>query len=245
MITDKLVQSDNGKVKFRPNHRNTFGLNFGLPSNGGTCPGATTGEGGCLDVRDGRKRPTCYMAKVVQIYKAVGNILQKNTDLLKKQDRAGMAEILKNTFQDFVDRTAPDQLYYRLLYSGDVFSEDFAYAVVDACKAFPQVKFWVYTRSHQYAEILVQAGNLAVYLSVDPVNLERGRAVYKRLTPDYTNIALAYLGPAVEDGVKYVNCPETHGKIENTTKSGACSRCKLCFTYTAEIRLRNIQFKIH
>ena len=245
MLTDKLTQSDNSKVKFKPNHRNTFGLNFGLPENGGTCPGATQGKGGCLDVRDGRKRPTCYMAKVTQIYKAVGNILQKNTDLLRDKSREDMAQVLKNTFQDFVDRNEEKYWYYRLTYSGDVFSEDFAYAVVDACKAFPKVKFWVYTRSHDYVKILVGAPNLAVYLSVDPINLDTGRKIYNGLREQYNNVGLAYLGPPVDDGTRYVACPETHGKIQNTDKLGACAKCKLCFTYNEKTRLRNITFKIH
>lgn len=245
MTNVSLTPSDNSKVKFKPNHRNTFGLNFGLPANGGTCPGATEGKGGCLDVRDGRLRPTCYMAKITQIYKGVGHVLQGNTDKLLNKPRDEMTQILKNTFQAFVDKNSDKDLYYRLLYSGDVFSEDFAEAIVAACKAYPQVKFWVYTRSHSYAKILVQAQNLAVYLSVDPVNMASGMEAYDKLKDTYNNIGLAYLGPPADNGVKFVACPETHGKIANTDKAGACSKCKLCFTYNARIKLRHIAFKLH
>src|ERR1017187_133807 len=80
--TDQFILAGNRKTKFSSNHRNTFGLNFGLPINGGTCPGATSGAGGCLNIRDGCKRETCYMAKVTQIYKAVANTLQVNTDMV-------------------------------------------------------------------------------------------------------------------------------------------------------------------
>ena len=240
-----LLPSDNIKVKFRPNHRNTFGLNFGLPKNGGTCPGATTGKGGCLDVRDGRLRPTCYMAKITQIYKAVGKVLNDNSAKLVGQSREKMVEVLKTTFKEFTDRNEEKYWFYRLLYSGDVFSEDFAEALAEACAAFPKVKFWVYTRSHGFAHILVKASNLAVYLSVDPVNLDGGMKVYDKLKTKYNNIALAYLGPATDKGVKFVGCPETHGKVKNTDDAGACSKCKLCYTFNDRIKLRHIGFKIH
>jgi hypothetical protein len=242
----RLIRSDNGKVKFKPNHKNTFGLNFGLPENGGTCPGATKGAGGCLDIRTGRKRETCYMAKIVQIYKKVGVILNKNTELLKDQSVETMVDTLTNTFQDFVDTTEKEYWYYRLLYSGDVFSKEFAEAIAISCSKFPEVKFWVYTRSHEFAEILVKAKNLAVYLSIDPVNKDSGIETYNRLKPLYKNIGIAHLGEnLLVTSEKLVKCPETYGKISNTDKRGACSTCRLCFTYSDKIRLRNIQFKIH
>ena len=242
-----LHLADNGKVKFRPNHKNTFGLNFGLPALGGTCPGATQGPGGCLDIRDGNKRPTCYMAKVVQIYKAVGTTLQANTDKLRGKSREEMTQVVTDTFQAFsLKNPQKKHRYFRLFYSGDVFSEDLAYAIRDSCKAFPDIQFWVYTRSFDFASILVQAPNLAVYLSVDPVNLTKGLEVYNILKATYNNLGLAGLGEAnLVQAEKFVMCPETSGKVRNNKDSGACSRCRLCFTYSDRIKLRNIRFKLH
>ena len=241
-----LTLSDNSKVKFRPNHRNTFGLNFGLPKDGGTCPGATTGMGGCLDVRIGKKRETCYMAKITQIYKAVGEVLDKNTKLLMGKSYEEMVTVLTNTFQNFVDNNDRKFWCFRLFYSGDCFSEDLARALVTVCGEFPAVKFWMYTRSFEFVPILVTAPNIAVYLSIDPVNKEAGVKLYEELQPKYKNIGLAYLGePKGIDDIKFVKCPETHGKISNTDKRGACSVCKLCFTYTDRIQLRNIAFRQH
>jgi hypothetical protein len=247
MLTPSLTLTDNGKVKFRSNHRNTFGLNYGLPKDGGTCPGATSGAGGCLDVRTGRKRETCYMAKIVQIYKAVGKVLDNNTQAVVGKSYDEQVTVLSNTFQNFVNSNTKEHWYFRLFYSGDVFSEQFARAIVASCSKFPEVKFWTYTRSHEFAHILVQAPNLAVYLSIDPVNMKTAVKIYDSLKPTYKNIGMAHLGePKPEDTTeKFVGCPETYGKVANTDTKGACASCKLCFTYTDDIRLRNIKFKIH
>jgi hypothetical protein len=246
MLTPALILSDNGKVKFRPNHRNTFGLNFGLPKDGGTCVGATKGAGGCLDVRTGKKRETCYMAKITQIYKAVATVLQKNSDQVVGKSYDQMVTVLTNTFQNFVDANEREHWFFRINYSGDIFSEDFARALVASCNKFPAVKFWIYTRSFDFAHILVQAKNLAVYLSIDPINMDKGYKVFNSLKPSYNNIGMAHLGAApnvIQE--KFVGCPETYGKISNTKDRGACAACKLCFTYNDRIRLRNISFKIH
>jgi len=250
MHSPSLTPSDNSKVKFRTSHYNTFGLNFGLLSDGGTCPGATQGAGGCLDVRTGKKRETCYMAKVVQIYKAVGTILDNNTKLIKDKPKEEITQVLINTFQNFVDRNEKKYWFYRITYSGDIVSREFAEALVEACTRFPEVKFWLYTRSftkqYPYADILVKAPNLAVYLSLDPVNKLEGLEVYNRLKDKFNNIGLAHLSEPVNiDNVKFVPCPETYGKISNTAKRGACAACRLCFTYNDKIKLRAIKFKLH
>jgi hypothetical protein len=247
MHLPSLILSDNSKVKFKPNHRNTFGLNFGLPKDGGTCVGATSGAGGCLDVRTGKKRETCYMAKITQIYKAVGEVLAKNSQQVVGKTYEHMVTVLTNTFQNFVDKNDKKHWYFRLTYSGDIFSEDFARAIVTSCSKFPDVKFWMYTRSFDYVPTLVKAPNLAVYMSIDPVNIESGYRIYNQLRYKFNNLGLAHLGaPSKTDSeIKFVGCPETHGKISNTDARGACAACKLCFTYNDRISLRNIQFKIH
>jgi len=246
MLMNALTLSDNGKVKFKPNHKNTFGLNFGLPENGGTCPGATSGLGGCLDVRDGHKRETCYMAKITQIYKAVGAVLDSNTKKLADKSFPEMVDILVNTFQNFKDANKPEHWFFRLTYSGDVFSKTFAEALCTACTNFPEIKFWIYTRSFEFAPILVEAPNLAVYLSIDPVNKEKGLKLYRELRGNYKNIGLAHLSePTSIEDIKFVKCPETYGKIANTNERGACAACKLCFTYNNNIALRCIAFKLH
>ena len=244
-VGNQFVLADNSKVKFNPNRKNTFGLNFGLPENGGTCPGATLGPGGCLNVRNGLKRPTCYMAKVTQIYKKVVGTLQYNSDLVVGKSYDEMLKVLTNTFDTFKNDNKREDWFFRITYSGDIFSKDFAKAVRDACKLFPEIQFWLYTRSFDCVEVLSEAQNLAVYLSVDPVNSVKGYEVYEGLK-HRKNIGLAWMGtPPSTSSYKFVSCPETSGKIENTKERGACSKCRLCFKYNEKIALRHIQFNIH
>lgn len=242
-VANTLYMSDNGKTKFRSNHRNTFGLNFGLPANGGTCPGATLGKGGCLDVRDGLKRPTCYMAKVTQIYKAVGAKLQFNTDLLANKSTEEMKDVMRRTVQAFVDENDRSAWFVRMHYSGDFFSADYARAWADVINEFPEVRFWVYTRSHDMVQFLVDCKNLTVFMSVDPVNKDQCLAIYEQYR-DKPNLGLAWLGPDAPVDHRWVVCPETSGVVKNTKDQGACARCRLCID-RYKSKVRNIQFQIH
>ncbi|CAK0748541.1 conserved hypothetical protein [Gammaproteobacteria bacterium] len=236
--------TDNSKVKFRPNHNNTFGLNFGLPIDGGTCPGATSGPGGCLYIRDNHKRQTCYMAKIVQIYKGVKKRLEQNTELVVDKGYDELVTILTASFQQFKDKNKKEHLFLRAFYSGDIFSEVFAKAFTDVCKLFPDIQFWLYTRSHEYVDILSSADNVAVYISIDPVNAESGFKIYEKLK-DRKNVGLASLDKLDNTPYKFISCPETSGKIKNTDSAGACSKCRLCFRYSDKIKLRNVSFNIH
>lgn len=243
-----LKLSDNSKTKFRRDHKNTFGLTYGLPSNGGTCPGATEGKGGCLDVRDGHKRPTCYMAKVTQIYKAVGAVLTHNTDLLMGKTQVEMAGVLRETMEAFVkaNEAKKDALFFRLHYSGDFFSEDYARAWAEVMVQFPQVRFWVYSRSYSYAGFFAQVPNLTFFFSVDPVNYASVLEHYRTVS-HLPNFALAWLGsvPAPQQAEhRWVTCPETSGKLPNLPDSGACSRCRLCVD-NFRVKVKNIQFVLH
>ena len=235
--------SDNGKTKFRPNHRNTFGLNFGLPENGGTCPGATSGSGGCLGVREGGKRMTCYMAKVVQIYKGVGPKLQLNTDLLAGRTQAQMEDVIQRSVQAFVDKNDRSAWFMRLHYSGDFFSADYARAWAAAITKFPDVRFWVYTRSHDMVQFLVGCSNLTVFLSVDPVNKDEALRVYEQYR-EQPNLGMAWMGPDAPSDHRWVKCPEITGVLKNTPDSGACARCRLCVD-RYKSKVRNIQFQLH
>ena len=235
--------ANNGKTKFRSNHYNTFGLNFGLPKNGGTCPGATSGPGGCLDVRTGCKRETCYMAKIVQIYKAVGTTLDNNTKMVVGQAYDEMVRVIRASVQDFVDSNEEKDWYFRLHYSGDFFSADYAKAWAEVINEFPKVKFWVYTRSFHLVQYLVDCTNLTIMLSIDPVNKDKGLAI-ARLYEARPNIGLAWLGKEKPEGFRWVTCPETSGILENTKERGACAKCRLCID-RYKSKVKNIQFLIH
>ncbi len=66
---------------------------------------------------------------------------------------------------------------------------------------FPRVKFWVYTRSHEYIKHLVDVRNCAIYLSVDPVNKDSGYKVYEQYK-DRFNVGLAFMGNTAPDDKK-------------------------------------------
>jgi hypothetical protein len=238
-----LYLSDNSKTKFTSTHHNTFGLMYGLPENGGTCPGATLGKGGCLDVRDGHKRSTCYMAKITQIYKAVGVKLTENTELLKGKSYTEMVEILRATVQNFVDKNEESAWFFRLHYSGDFFSPEYTKAWATVIGEFPKVKFWVYTRSHDLVHYLIDCTNLTLFLSVDPVNWESGRKVFEQFK-ERPNIGLAWLGGETPAEFRWVTCPETSGVINNTKEQGACAKCRLCID-RYKSKVRNINFVLH
>lgn len=245
-----LKLSNNSKTKFSKNHKNTFGLLHGRPENGGTCVGSTCGAGGCLDVRDGKNRKTCYVEKIVQIYKQVGATLLQNTNELVGKSKDEMLDVLRRTINTFVSKSKDDQLFFRLHWAGDFFSLEYAEAWAEVMREFPQVRFWTYTRSFRsgenFIEPLLTVDNLTLYLSCDPDNYEDAKALFDKHSQDSPRLGLAWLGldAPEQDELRWVVCPETSGKVKNTEDSGACSRCRLCVD-NFKIRVKNIKFKIH
>jgi hypothetical protein len=242
-----LRLTDNRKTSFKPNHYNTFGLSYGLPKNGGTCPGATCGKGGCLDVRDGLKRQTCYMAKITAIYKNVGVVLEENTKTLIGKSVEEMKVVCRDTIKAFIQKSKNKDLYFRLHYSGDFFSQEYAQAWADVIMEYPEVMFWAYTRSYDFIEPLLKAKNMSLYLSCDPVNYKKAKKIYDKLKDTYVNLGLAWLGeeaPKLIGFERFIFCPETTGKIKSTKEAGACSKCRLCID-NYKNRIKNIAFKIH
>ena len=243
-----LKLTDNSKTKFKRDHYNTFGLMHGLPQNGGTCPGATSGPGGCMSLkREGGKNATCYVDKLVKAYPAFGKVLKRNTDLLQGKTQAEMEVILIETIAQFVKYNKGQNLFFRIATSGDFFSEDYAKAWTTTINKFPNVRFWVYTRCFWAVPILRDCSNLSIYLSSDRVNHAQAEAVFNDCRPKYTNVGISYMGNIndLPTTRKWVSCPEITGKVKGTPDKGACAKCRLCFTYTDQIAVRNIHFPIH
>ena len=240
-----LKLTDNSKTKFKSNHLNTFGLNYGLPIHGGTCPGATSGSGGCLHLKiNNGKNATCYMAKLVKAYPNLKKSLDWNTQLVKDKSVEELVQILTDTVTEFIKRNKGQQLYFRIHTSGDFYSEDYTKAWHATIKKFPQVQFWVYTRSFFAIPILVELKNLSIYISADASNWKEAKETHDKYK-QYNNLGISYMGNTSPDDLRFVKCPEITKKILNTKQQGACSRCKLCFTHSEKIKLRNINFPIH
>lgn len=183
------------------------------------------------------------MAKIVQIYKSVGARLSDNTRLVVGKSYSDMVPVIRASVQRFVEDNEEKDWYFRLHYSGDFFSADYAKAWATVINEFPKVKFWVYTRSFHLVQYLVDCTNLTVMLSIDPVNKEKGLAL-ARLYETRPNIGLAWLGKEKPEGFRWVTCPETSGILENTKERGACAKCRLCID-RYKTKVKNIQFLIH
>lgn len=74
---------------------------------------------------------------------------------------------------------------FRWHVSGDIFSLAYARWVADVCRAAPAVNFWIYTRSFEYLDPLVDVatftgGNLALNLSCDRDNYQAAKDACNR-----------------------------------------------------------------
>lgn len=199
------------KTKFSKNQQNTFGT---MPGNeGGTCPGCTTGPKGCWGKLAGRIVHNCYVDKLLRCYKGIRGILEHNTRILKQATVADMTRILHAEFERFVLAEAKaekkagvrgSQLYYRLHWSGDVFSDGYAQALAAAMSCFPNLRFWTYTRSFWSIPILMKAPNLMLYLSLDPENYTNGlRAYFANGGAANKQLQLCYMNDVNDFEAKY------------------------------------------
>lgn len=237
-----LKLTDNSKTKFKKNHFNTFGLNFGLPENNGTCPFATQGPGGCLNFKT-NKTQVCYMDKLVKARPCVRKSLNHNTKIVKISYPRALQIILATMIQNFIKINNGKDLFFRLHYSGDFFSEAYAKTWAKIIDNFPHVQFWTYTRSFPYVKYFANLKNITLMLSVDPINYEEGLKTYTQFETA-PNIGLAWMGNNPPTDRKWITCPETSKKLANTEQQGACSKCRLCID-NYKTKARNINFIIH
>jgi hypothetical protein len=196
-MTNALKPTCDRKTKFHPNQKNTFGL---LPGIEGTCPYATTAEGGCWRIEAGKKLPTCYVAHTMSVYKNVYDVLAHNTKLLMSASKWHKIELLDKEFHRFKDVEGrrfqagkPSNQYYRLHWSGDIFNEEYAQALKDAMLLNSDIQFWCYTRSLFAVPILCNVPNLNLYISLDPVNVQQGLAVFNECKRDDNNLQICYM----------------------------------------------------
>lgn len=204
-----------GSGEWKPKVKNAFGLPAGW-----TCPGATDA---CLSV--------CY-ASFDQQWPGVRNLLQHNLDVLTGLTREEMVERLSEAVREFQAQARKYDVdeVFRIHWSGDYFSVDYYNAWADVAEAFPEVKFWAYTRSFA----IVEAGrevpdNLSVYLSADRDNMHEARSC-----ADRTGLRIAIMADTNEQTVeiglgKAPICPVDNGRMEMVVDGeGACAKCKLC-----------------
>jgi hypothetical protein len=217
--------SPNGKT---PKIANAFGLPAGKAF---ACPGATSF---CERI--------CYAGKLEKVYKGVKAVLVRNFETLLYADYLdgidGMAREIRGMVKLFdaqcEHKNAPK--LFRIHWDGDFFSVDYATAWARVIREFPEIQFWVYTRSFSDSlnvlPEIVGIDNLTVYLSADPVNIELAN---KRAAEYGVNIATVAdtfndaRATIVDTSRKTYACPENRKSIPIISEKGsACVRCGIC-----------------
>lgn len=207
---------------------------FSLPSGKEfSCPGATSV---CETV--------CYAGKLEKQYPGVRSLVQHNWELLKDASCSQMISLLGKMISEFREECERWNVpkIFRWHADGDIFSADYAEAIEMTCLDFPDVQFWIYTRSFEYVEFIQGIPNLSVYLSVDSENWEA--AIETKMK--YSSVRMAYLSDSFEKGKEFLLeqtgkpgaiCPENAKRIPLITeKGGACLTCGLCVFGKADIR---------
>jgi hypothetical protein len=234
-MNDRIKPTCDRKTRFYDSQQNTFGL---MPGRLGSCPGCTIGRGGCCEILPGRKTPTCYVNKTLSYSKAAKNVLQANTDLLKGSTEDQMFGILCAEFSRFALKEtkrpspSPWSKYYRLHWSGDIFSVTYAKALKRAMTVYPEIQFWNYTRSFFALKHLVGVPNLMQYLSLDAVNFDKGMEAYTRWCGEFGGrLSVCLMGTAdLAEKLKVAlpqtqDCPADVGLLPI---DGACRQCQKC-----------------
>lgn len=227
----KLKRSNDRKVTTYSGVNNAFGLPSGKAF---SCPGATSV---CERI--------CYAGFFERMYSGVRNLLENNWQILTNSSHDEMVGHLTEMIAEFRAETLRYQskgknaeLKFRIHWDGDFFSADYAMAWAEVIRAFPDVSFWAYTRSFEFAPILKGIDNLSLYLSVDKDNLPAARKV--------PGVRWAYLDETMaeaktvmlaERGIPGAACPENTKQIPLIVdKVGACISCNLCPESKADIR---------
>lgn len=213
---------------------------FGLPAGRAfSCPGATSI---CEKV--------CYAGRIEKQYKNFLAVMVANFEALQGKGAGDMFTMLSAMISEFVaeceKKNAPK--FFRIHHDGDFFSHDYARAWASVCRAFPDVTFWVYTRSFtdrlNVVPHIAGIANLSVYLSVDAENKHFAESIVR----DYPSVRLAILTDRFDDGIEVMQdirgndkpgakCPELTKQLPLITeKGGACFSCMLCPMGKADIR---------
>lgn len=230
-----LYRSSDRKVQASSRVRNAFGLPAGKAY---SCPGATS-------ICDG----VCYAGKIEKQYKAVFTRLNDNLELLRSLDIDGMTNALRIMLWQFVaecDKKGVEKAF-RIHWDGDFFSRGYAIAWANVVREFPEVTFWVYTRSFvpgaNVVPLIAGIPNLTVYLSVDSENEEFAADILA----EFPDVLPAVLADTMDNaapinveltGKPGAKCPELIKAIPlvNENGVGACIACGLCPKGKAPIR---------
>jgi len=208
---------------------------FGLPAIK-SCAGATDW---CKDI--------CYALALQKGFPNVKNLVDQNWDAIEPylNDSDTLTILLHGLVsqvkvQLIKDEVPADDWVFRHFWDGDIPSASFATAIRRVAVSFPDIQFWLYTRTFNVTHRLTGLSNLMVYLSVDKDNvasaikteLAHGEKVMLAFCADTWDQTeqIAAKFPHRRKGPK---CPELTGKIplvvwDGKQGKGACVECGMC-----------------
>lgn len=216
---------------------------FGLPA-GDSCPGATEW---CFSETGGK----CYANKIQKYRPNVDKLVWYNFELLKAAGSAKKMTALLVEMIGSIKWYGTDRIF-RWFWDGDLFSRSLTTAIRNTCLAFPEIQFYLYTRSFQFVYLLTDTPNLVVYLSVDCYNV--GKAKKTKKNHPWTKLAFSadtwdeteQLATMFQE--KAVRCPELTGALPLVTDEGegACISCQMCVygiqnvSFASNLKLRKV-----
>jgi hypothetical protein len=209
--TNSVTNSGNARIA------NAFSLPAGKAL---SCPGETSV---CKSI--------CYAGKLETYYPSFRRTVMHNWTILQDKTGKEIQSLLTDMISGFVEKStcwgAP--LDFRIHADGDFYSNDYIMAWIHTMEAFPDVRFWTYTRNYTAAvRIHKMAPNCSIYFSGDSQNVH----VAKSLNKLY-GIPIAGLGKTFDDAHAMfpgsVRCPENNRAVPLIDSGGsACNKCGLC-----------------
>lgn len=199
---------------------------FGLPP-GETCPGKT------------EFCESCYAFGSIRS-KGVKEMLDGNLALLASLENQAAVEVyLSEMVQRYDDAATANGVaerdrVFRIHWSGDFYSVDYAKSWARVVRQFPHIQFWAYTRSFHdpvdVVPVLDGIDNLELFLSVDTGNIDQVSADYDHIRRANSALDVLHANQLARDEVKTITCPENLDRLKLMQEGeGACIKCRLCF----------------
>jgi hypothetical protein len=167
-----------------------------------------------------------------------------NWNLVKDADHQTLVALIHKMISDFkvetdnqVAKGVKASYDFRIHWDGDFFSRTYAMAWAGVIAVYPEINFWVYTRSFTdecfVIDILSGIPNLTLYLSADPVNID----LANKVAGDYPGVLIATVAQTfaearetiIDESRKTYPCPENGKRIPLiSAKGSACISCGIC-----------------
>jgi hypothetical protein len=229
-----LIRKVSPTGRFLPNRGwiPTTPNSFGLPP-GETCPGKT----------DFCK--SCYAFGSIRS-QGVKEMLDHNFALLESLDSVdAMSDFLSEMIERYDQYStasggADADRVFRIHWSGDFYSLDYAEAWARTIRKFPHITFWAFTRSFRQPvdviPILDKIDNLSLYLSTDADNINDIPAAYDHLPRANSATDVVRAQELARPGSRTITCPENLDRLKLMQDGeGACIKCRVCIKGVVDV----------